>query len=446
MLSAAEKHPIAADTNNKIRDLGFFFLIRLLGQEGLSKRRIQEKKIDVLFMGFIVPGVILKLNVKSSSRRHNRGVKRIFVAEDRQKDFNLDYKRKCTTASIIPSKGDARQRKTPQPRKIEHITHLPPEILLEIFVESESLHSLGKVNKLFHTLVEHNYDNLAYETIKRKYFTSIRTTQRKLSFLKRRVSNDVDHDHDRHALRTELERIRAELPLEEPTCYMSAYQINILDEKCFKSTVFRSNIFRMLSPDLILSGEQISQIPPELEELKRGGENALKSKLLEQYKTTAIAFPYLDGDNDHDIDYIHSDYRDKLIMIRHLVERDTHFSTPIYQMVNLIIYLKNAYKRAGFENEIIDTKVYQRLIDHNRPPKYGTESKSKLTDPSVIVNCLKFNEHSLLKLIIKEYDLAKLASDLEVWNFILESKNYSYFHQLEKLGLQPTSGVLKIFS
>ncbi|ESW97805.1 hypothetical protein HPODL_05320 [Ogataea parapolymorpha DL-1] len=202
----------------------------------------------------------------------------------------------------------------------------------------------------------------------------------------------------------------------------------------------------MLSPDLVLSCEHISKIPQELEKLKRGGENALKSKLIELHKTTAIAFPYLDGDNDHDIDYIHSNYKDKLIMIRHLVERDTPFSTPIYQMVNLIIYLNNAYKRAGFENEIIDTKVYQRLIDRNRPAKNGTETKSKLTDPSVIVNCLKFNEHNLLKLIIKEYDVAKLASDLEIWNFILESKNYSYFHQLEKLGLQPTSGVIKIFN
>ncbi|KAG7882712.1 hypothetical protein KL938_003135 [Ogataea parapolymorpha] len=398
-------------------------------------------------MGFIVPGVILKLDVKSSSRRQNRGVKRIFVNEDRQKEFNSSYKCKRTLASmIIPSKGNDRLRKTPQSRKIEHITHLPTEILLEVFVESENLHSLEQVNHLFHTLIEQNYDNLAYKTIKRRYFTSIRTTERKLSFIKRRVSNDIDHDHDRHALRTELERARAELPDAEPTSYVSAYQINILDEKCFQSPIFRSNIYNMLSPDLVLSCEHISEIPQELEKLKRGGENALKSKLIELHKTTAIAFPYLDGDNDHDIDYIHSNYKDKLIMIRHLVERDTPFRTPIYQMVNLIIYLNNAYKRAGFENEIIDTKVYQRLIDRNRPAKNGTETKSKLTDPSVIVNCLKFNEHNLLKLIIKEYDVAKLASDLEVWNFILESKNYSYFHQLEKLGLQPTSGVIKIFN
>ncbi|KAG7823319.1 hypothetical protein KL909_003342 [Ogataea angusta] len=397
-------------------------------------------------MGFIVPGVILKLDVKSSSRRHNRGVKRIFVDGARQKEFDTDYKRKRTMAPMIPSKGNDRLRKTQQPRRIEHITHLPTEILLEIFVESENLPCLGKVNKLFHTLIEHNYDNLAYKTIKRKYFTSIRTTQRKLSFIKRRVSNDIDHDHDRHALRTKLERLRAELPEEEPISYISDYQINILDERCFQSPIFKFKILRMLSPDLILSCDKISQIPEELDKLKRGGEHALKSKLIEVHKTTAIAFPYLDGDNDHNTDYIHSDYKDKLIVIRHLVERETLFSTPIYQMVNLIIYLNNAYRRAGFEDEIIDTKVYQRLIDHNRPTKNGTETKSKLTDPSVIVNCLKFNEHSLLKLIIKEYDLAKLASDLEVWSFILESKNYSYFHQLERLGLQPTSGVIKIFN
>ncbi|KAH3671021.1 hypothetical protein OGAPHI_000732 [Ogataea philodendri] len=396
-------------------------------------------------MGFIVPGTILKLDVESSSRRHKRGLKRVFVPQKSFKEFNTRYKRQNVTQLIQHIEQTDSRTRLATTHKAHTLTDLPTEILLGIFVESENLDSLAATCKLFSHLVDHSYNHLAQEIVQRKYLKVVRTKPREFAFIKRRVSNDMDHDHDANALRTEIERLKYQLTI-SPTVYTSAHQIRILDERVFANKYLTCSIFRSLSPDLVLPTTTTAAIPTKIEKLRNDGEKNLKTKIIELHKDTPIKFPYLDGDNFTAIDYIHGRYQDKLLVIRELILRDTSFVSPIYQILNLVIHLNRAYRRAGQGEPIIGTRLYERLIETNRPAKDGDSDTPRISDPNVIISCLKFNEQQLLKLVMAESDLEKLASDLQLWSFIMESKSYAYFHQLEKLGLKPTPVVMKNFN
>ncbi|ODV88272.1 hypothetical protein CANARDRAFT_59139 [[Candida] arabinofermentans NRRL YB-2248] len=261
--------------------------------------------------------------------------------------------------TILDSNGDNDNEQGNSKRHksaIKSITELPAEILINIIILSDNVLNMALVNKHFNALVRQNADYIDRVFFETRYLHEFECRARKQSFLKRRVSNEGEHDHNQHALLTRLDVLRMNTSDNDTIGksmtkekYESAYTLRVMNEKGFSISFIKKSYLKSLKIDLILPQHKIEEAAQQVKKLKSSvssNQVQTKSTIIDQFKNTPIIFPYFGNMGPYDLEYIHSNFEEKLKVIKYLIHRNiTVFKHKLDYIFILMLLLNDSAAR-----------------------------------------------------------------------------------------------------
>ncbi|GMG19693.1 unnamed protein product [Ambrosiozyma monospora] len=453
-------------------------------------------------MGFIVPGLILDVNIDKHKRHKEieNGVPRehshrfiygqmneqtrrlyrdVLVDGYTARKFNLNYNHK----RIIPFPSNERVTLPNEQNLLitqgitiadkeptKSIVNLPAEILSHIIILSNNINGLLLTNRFFHRFVKEQRKDLEIGIIRYYYLHKFNLEPSSNVLQKLQRLSDIqlsDTEQMESELNTMLDlQVRRRKRRSSSVVSRHRHILTVLDSDALLTRNFRFSMLQKLQIDLVCSSADVESIKSmnqkQLTELENQtmGQSTIKFRIekeqyLKEFPQTPIKLPYMNPSNPKDAEYIiPRQYKNKLDTIKKLIEMRCVFDSHLENIISFFIYLNRAALNseddapAVVEHQDLYLNIHEvdKLIKNTKAAvENGEEDASafEVHNGHLVLTLLNHGKKKWIKYFFSKLNTQVLQNDVQFWSKVIKAQNWKYIETLKTYAqLEPAPSVL----